>query len=318
MLLGIIATVSVMTIAVTLHACWRSSPSADATQMSVSSPTPMASATDGEGNATLFSRIDWRQSSEMLLARKLLVDGMMSVHRSIDISSANLKSEFLSDTYHGIMDEEPWLWYVRGTCSYERDADGTVLSVRPDYISSDIEEIERTREEYEQEMTALLSSVSADMSDLAKVKALHDGIVSRCSYNKECAGNPEGYEVTLHDNPYGAYSAMVSGFTVCRGYSLAFKDACTRAGISCVTVRTREHEWNKVMVHGKWYNVDLTFDDTDDSQTHQYALFMKSDRYLVEYDVSSKKTLHANAFPSGLPAIDTTYDNPTALLAALM
>lgn len=317
-LLGVVATASVTIASVMSYACLFPRSQAGAMQVDAVRPRSAASVTDEEGKAEAFDRVDWRRSTEMMLARKLLVDGMLSVDESVDISPAHLQSGLLSDMYHGIMDEEPHMWHVRGTCSYEATFDGTVLSVQPNYISTDVGEIEGMREEYEHEMASLLSAVSDDMGDLAKVKAIHDGIIARCSYDQACADDPSGYEVTLRNNPYGAYSAMVGGLTVCRGYSLAFKDACTRVGVPCETVRTREHEWNKVLVDGRWYNVDLTFDDTDGTQAHRYALFMKSDGYLAEYDREANRSLHAGACPTDIPAVDATYDSPTALLAALM
>lgn len=312
------AMASVMAVAMAAYAYLCPQSLADATQHDTGAPSHVASVTDAADSVVPFARTDWQESPEMTAARGLLIEGMLSVDESIDVSSAHLKSDLLSDTYHAILDEDPRMWHARGTCSYVVGGDGIVLSVQPDYVSTDMAEIERTHIEYEQAMDELLSGVSDGMSDMTKVKAIHDGIISRCSYNKACSDNPAGYEVTLRNNPYGAHSAMMTGLTVCRGYSLAFKDACTRIGIPCKTVRTEEHEWDKVLVGGHWYNIDLTFDDSEDSQIHKYEIFMKSDAYLAEYDAESGDMLHAGAYPTDIPADDTTYDNPTALLAAMM
>lgn len=49
--------------------------------------------------------------------------------------------------------------------------------------------------------------------------------------------------------------------TVCTGYAKLFSLLCNRAGITCVTVTSNGHAWNKVRMGGVWYNVDCTWDD---------------------------------------------------------
>lgn len=80
-----------------------------------------------------------------------------------------------------------------------------------------------------------------------------------------------------------AYGVLVEGKAVCQGYSSAFAYVCRKADIKCVTVygtsKGENHSWNKVLCDGKWYNVDLTWDDAVSNFkggiTHNY--FMLSD-----------------------------------------
>lgn len=66
------------------------------------------------------------------------------------------------------------------------------------------------------------------------------------------------------------YGALVNKLAVCDGYAKAFKYILDRVGISCVEVcgmaqnstgNTESHAWNDVLVDGKWYAVDVTWDD---------------------------------------------------------
>lgn len=265
-----------------------------------------------------FSRVDYRQSEELARARQIILEGMQACEETIDVSSAGLQRDMVADVYHSILDEEPSTWHVSGTGHFVSDSEGRVLQVSPQYLSTDAEQINLMRERYEEAMAELLASVPDQATDIEKVRHAHDWIIDGCSYNNECSANPESYCVTIDDNPYGAYSAMVQDKTVCRGYALAFKDACRRMGIECEVARTLPHEWNKVRLDGRWYNIDLTFDDRS-RPVHNYDLFLKSDAYIREYDLAyTHDAPHIGAFPPGYECEDTSLDDARSTILMLL
>lgn len=276
-----------------------------------SDPSPMPIQSEAIPDSDdAFVRADYRDSPEMTLARNLLADGMAQHQEAIDISGANLQKQFVSDIYHSVLDEEPGLWYVGGSGTYTVSEEGLAMVVRPDYMPDSPEGLDAMRDEYERGMQEIVSEMPEDATEMDRIRLIHDRIIDRCSYNYDCALDPEAYDLTMSDNPYGAYSAVVMRKSVCRGYALAFKDACQRIGIECEVTRTRPHEWNKVRYDGHWYNVDLTFDDLGDGKGHCYDLFMKSDGYLRQYDaISTSDNPHANPFPEGFLCDDDTYDS---------
>lgn len=85
-----------------------------------------------------------------------------------------------------------------------------------------------------------------------------------------------------------ALGSLVEPGVVCEGYSEGFKLICDRLGIPCVLVfgnYTPEdniaHMWNSVkMEDGKWYSVDLTWDDTDGAygMDIKYQYFLKGSK----------------------------------------
>lgn len=289
-------------------------------------PVPVATAADGdEEDASSdgtkrkpFTRFDYRQSKEAIVAYDLIAEGMANLETNIDISDARVSKDLLPDIYHSILDEDPRIWYARGTCEFVADYDGTVMEIHPAYMTDDWGQIKSMRKEYEAVMADVLSAVPSDADDISKVRIVHDRILEICSYNMECRNDPNGYGSSLEDNPYGAYAALVQGHAVCRGYSLAFKDACQRLGIRCEVARTQAHEWNKVKLDGSWYNIDLTFDDTGGFARNRYSLFLKSDAYLADYDRRNTDSApHADAVPSGMECTDTTHDNTDPAFAYL-
>ncbi len=103
-----------------------------------------------------------------------------------------------------------------------------------------------------------------------KVKAAHDLIANQARYLHvpPC---------TLSENlSHCAYSALIAGDMyepVCDGYSKAFKMVLDELGIPCVLVSSETHMWNNVkMDDGRWYNVDLTWDDNDSGLKWDYFL----------------------------------------------
>jgi transglutaminase/protease-like cytokinesis protein 3 len=84
------------------------------------------------------------------------------------------------------------------------------------------------------------------------VKFFHDYIILNCSYDDSL------------NNYSNAYGALVEGKAVCEGYARAFKYLCDRVGIPCELVigsTDVDHMWNVVEIEGKWYHIDLTWDD---------------------------------------------------------
>ena len=60
-----------------------------------------------------------------------------------------------------------------------------------------------------------------------------------------------------------AYSALMECRAVCAGYSRLFRSMCAECGIKAICVDGMKdgvpHEWNKVLINGKWHKMDVTF-----------------------------------------------------------
>lgn len=85
-----------------------------------------------------------------------------------------------------------------------------------------------------------------------KIKSIHDHLIQTVSYNKDA--------VFAHS----VIGSLIYGESVCEGYSEAFKLICDRENIPCIVVVNGNHMWNQVkMEDGKWYAIDVTWDDRD-------------------------------------------------------
>ena len=128
----------------------------------------------------------------------------------------------------------------------------------------------------------LLNSVASfevhGNSRYAKVKSIHDSIAAQVTYDPDydnSKANPIAHEPTgVFTEPY---------YAVCEGYAEACKLLCDRENIPCICVvgwgAGGAHKWNYVqMEDGKWYGLDITWDDQDDHLMYDYFLVGKNSK----------------------------------------
>lgn len=114
--------------------------------------------------------------------------------------------------------------------------------------------------------SALISKVPNVPVDLSNrynfIKSAHDYLADTVYYPDLTTSD---YKMSAHD----AYGALVEGRAVCQGYSDAFKLICDYYRIPCVCISGVTdtgggHMWNAIqMDDGKWYLMDITWDDQD-------------------------------------------------------
>lgn len=136
-------------------------------------------------------------------------------------------------------------------------------------------------------------------SDYKKVKAIHDYIINRVSY-----------DTTL--KKASAYDAMIDKSTVCEGYSMLayrlFSEAGLESRIISGTGNGGAHAWNIVKVKDKWYNIDLTWDDpisSDGKPMLTYDYFLKSTKDFIGHKRDSE--YKTEEFVKTYPISKTSY-----------
>lgn len=147
------------------------------------------------------------------------------------------------------------------------------------------------------------------MSDMLKARQLHDWLVRHCEY--EDARNGE----TLSDSENHVASSVFLSYTfsdrgpdigesVCEGYSKAYTMLLAAAGIESYPIYAGNHEWNLIKADGRYYEVDVTWDDPiyllngvqvpdntfGNIYKTDYTHFLKSDADMV--------SLHGTAYAS--------------------
>lgn len=156
-------------------------------------------------------------------------------------------------------------------------------------------------------MKAVLRSIVDDgMTDLEKVRAIHDFLVMEVVYdgallNLVAAGeSPEA--IAAYDGFYleGVFNNRKA---VCDGISKAFACLANMEGIRCVTVEGYAaddpeglgHAWNKVYLDGDWYIIDATSDGTVVAESYEilsYECFLIDEAsYSLRYIAKNRQNI---------------------------
>lgn len=124
----------------------------------------------------------------------------------------------------------------------------------------------------------------AKKSRYAKIKAVHNWLIANVEYDYD--GYLAGYVPAVSHTAYGA---LIKGVAVCDGYSYAFGKFMEKLNIPCRIVVGRSgsvgHAWNMVKLGGKWYHIDVTFDDpivngSSKNKKPYYEYFLRSSRVM--------------------------------------
>ena len=106
------------------------------------------------------------------------------------------------------------------------------------------------------------------LSDVDKVMAVHDYLIDHIEYS-----NP-------HIRSF-AYGALIEGKAVCQGYAQSLAMILNNLNVECHTIVAMTkgsnpvlHEWVRVKLDGKWYYIDLTWDDTPWAEDKNYKYFL--------------------------------------------
>jgi len=163
---------------------------------------------------------------------------------------------FYRDNGGAFMLDNPWSYSYFG---------GAVGSVTVYYRMPD--DVAGALEAFDAQAQKVLSGITPSMSEFEKVLYIHDELAKMVEY----VDTP---------NAHNAYGALVEGKAVCEGYAEAFQYLLQKAGIQSFaaigssinpgTGRGEPHEWNYVRIDGKYYHVDLTWNDQGEEQFHAY------------------------------------------------
>ena len=135
------------------------------------------------------------------------------------------------------------------------------------------------------------------------VKNVHDYLIENFEYDQNTT-------MVNHTDIDG----FRDGVMVCSGYSLATYYLLNSAGVSARVITgnggtgapdEENHMWNMVRVDGKWYNMDVTWDDGG-GKTRNYEYFLKSDADFPEH----RRLGRYNTEPYNTMVSDESYPVP--------
>ena len=238
-------------------------------------------------------------SSDKAGALEAVRDGVLNYQSNIDIKDYRIKADDAGLLLDAVKSCYPETFCLAQTVYVSPTQIGGVSyisSVIPQYQTSSAEEYNTMLSAFYAKADEYLSLVDDSMNDFTKAVVLHDAIVM----NSEYYITKDGVSAT-------PYTLMVEGWGKCEDYSRVYAYLLAQTGIKSELVDSdsMNHEWIKIQLEGKYYEVDVTWDDPVSSKdkldspgrvSHDYFLFSNSSfpNHSGYYELN--------------PSADTTYD----------
>lgn len=199
-----------------------------------------------------------------------------TVHFVYQGQTKSLKTQ-LKEALDQAMDSDPYIHYTIASYSYDfrGNSNAADVTVRLTYRETGAQ----TRYVNNRTKAILKEIIKPGMNDHEKVKAIHDWVVLHLKY-----------DTTLQK--YTAYDGLKSGSTVCQGYSLLTHKLLKETGIHNKIVEGTAfsesspegqlHAWNLVLLDGKWYHLDTTWNDPvpDREGSVNYTYYLRTDKQM--------------------------------------
>ncbi|MGT2729509.1 transglutaminase domain-containing protein [Streptococcus phocae subsp. salmonis] len=183
-----------------------------------------------------------------------------------------------------------WLWQ-----GYH-DADDITVTLMPQYYMTDAQywEYRDHIKKWTQE------NIKATDNEVAKIEKIQDYIMTNYHYATGKVGSFTRTGISVQT----PYAFIKDNEAVCQAYAQMFKDMGQLAGLDVYYIQgygdpvgglSSLHAWNIVKVNGRYYHVDLTWNDTIDNtnKNHTYTLrgnnFMrKTHLWNAAYNISNE------------------------------
>lgn len=211
--------------------------------------------------------------------RDLTAVGDHSALGTFDYRALGLSDDEAISVWSIFILENPAYYWVSNTVNFI----GSSMELLIDSVYADHSVRDSTQAAIDRMEMDARESLSSCFTDLDKLIAIHDFVASSLTYAYKADG------VTPED-AYWAHSlagAAVYSKGVCEAYADAFQYLCLVNGFDTVmatgTASGDSHVWNLVDLDGRWYGVDVTWDD--ENNRYDY-LGMSRDRMYSTRDVS--------------------------------
>ncbi len=223
-----------------------------------------APSTDGNGGATQTVSVPKYVYNTLPDEEKAIYDKILTAVQNFETEvdlGKDYPTETVLRTYKNVFFQEPEIFWFYATNEQFAAAGDTMSKVALQY-RYDQSLCETMKNSLRNSLKEIESQFPENATDVDKVITIHDYIINRTVFSK--------------DDIYSknAYGALVGGYSQCEGYAKGLAYACNYFGIENVRITgnkydNNSHAWSKVKIDGKWYNVDVTWDDPESSNGEQ-------------------------------------------------
>ena len=267
-----------------------------------------------------------RPSAAERVFSKLVAAHLQSYATVIDVTrfvrAFGWTPQKVGDLYLQVLWNTPEIFHVEKSVRFEWEhaADGTVRYAKLTGIQYAFprSDYQTNKAELDAEVKKAAACAGKESEPELIALRLHDYIVENCEYDTAAAAGRE-----TSPPARTAYGVFVRKKALCEGYTMAYRYLLKRWNIPSEEILSKEmnHCWNYVNIRGKWYHVDVTFDDPvfvagngsllsrSKAVAAQRQNGLSREHFLMS-DAKAMATGHHGWTTRGLPpAADRTYDD---------
>ncbi len=202
------------------------------------------------------------------------------------VPTLNITTDEVQRVMEAVYNDHPEFFWVNTIYSYKYVENNIVVQITLEFNDT-IKNFDSSKKKFDTIANRIIREANKLDNNYEKELYVHDEILKIASYNLKTNFNQS------------AYSALVNGQTVCAGYARAFQYIMIELGIPTYYVSgysTQDHAWNIIFLDGEYYNVDLTWNNSN--KNHQYFNIADKDIAITH----KRKKLSVN-----LPKCNGTY-----------
>ncbi len=232
-----------------------------------------------------------------------IVNAMLAFEERISVEKYAITQETARNAFIKAKDTRPEIFWVNTSFGLTYGSDGLVKSMSFFY-TMEKSRVAPMRAAIEAEYANIVRGILPGMTDAEKVLVVNDYMCMNYEYDTTLSA----------DGAYELYGVMINKTGVCDSYSKAFLYVMNRLGIECKRMVSDEinHAWNCVKINGKWYHVDVTWNDPVKDNigrvSHDYLLV--SDYNINEnYSAGGRNQQHYGWKDIGITCDSDIYEN---------
>lgn len=134
-------------------------------------------------------------------------------------------------------------------------------------------------EKLETAIGEMMAQLSPGQKDYEKAVTLYQALMKRVDY----AYKADGVTPMDTSDAHSIAGMVNSGEMVCEGYAQVLQILMNRAGIPCLFVSGLSgevnHAWNMIQLGGKWFDVDVTYDDVSGKYYRMYYFCLPDNEF---------------------------------------
>ena len=222
----------------------------------------------------------------------MLEPDLQQLYRQIYANAQSLNTSFIpavevnvtqvKTVFEAVYNDHPEMFWLETGYSCKYLGSGKCVELILKYNDT-ADYLDQAKELFREKAEVILSGARAQGTVFEQEKYVHDALMEMVEYDGTAAMNQS------------AYSALVLGRSVCAGYARSFQYLMQQLGVPCYYCTGssgEDHAWNIIKLDETYYNVDVTWDDTDPAT---YDYFNKSDNEFASTHVRNSLSVYLPA-----------------------